>query len=427
MRVKGFDGTWGPVFRTVIDVVQLRQVNVIAGEYFWDTDPGVGNGTTMLAFDGNFNGALEQVNASATAPSSGLHKLSVRVKGFDGTWGPVFRRVIDVVQLRQVNVIAGEYFWDTDPGAGNGTTMLAFDGNFNSAFEQVSASVSTANLSVGAHVLYVRAKGTDTVWGPAFRTVVVVDPQPEVVVTFDLRVALQGCMGTTSMNDPLRAAGLIPLTEPYSALGYDLDLNAGASTTSAVLNLTFPPTRSVVDWVLVEFHPALAPWQITASVPLLLRRGGSVSTTDGTYPFLLGLPAASYYVVVRHRNHLPVASAAPVAFNVNGATVAINFTFAGNTAYGSNSTVLTGSLYCLWAGDVNRDGLLKYVGSGNDRDPLLQAIGGTVPTNTINGYRIEDVNMDGSVRYVGSGNDRDPILLNIGGTVPTNVRNAQLP
>jgi hypothetical protein len=31
------------------------------------------------------------------------------------------------------------------------------------------------------------------------------------------------------------------------------------------------------------------------------------------------------------------------------------------------------------------------------------------------------------VKYTGGGNDRDPILLNIGGSVPTAVRNAQLP
>ncbi len=55
------------------------------------------------------------------------------------------------------------------------------------------------------------------------------------------------------------------------------------------------------------------------------------------------------------------------------------------------------------------------------------AIGGAVPTNTIAGYRSEDVNLDGTVRYVGEGNDRDPVLVNIGGSVPTNTRAAQLP
>ena len=71
--------------------------------------------------------------------------------------------------------------------------------------------------------------------------------------------------------------------------------------------------------------------------------------------------------------------------------------------------------------------MLKHTGSGNDRDPILTAIGGVVPTNTLVGYRSEDVNMNGTVKYTGAGNDRDPILQNIGGVVPTNTRVEQMP
>ncbi|MBK7270985.1 MAG: hypothetical protein IPI07_16240, partial [Flavobacteriales bacterium] len=61
-------------------------------------------------------------------------------------------------------------------------------------------------------------------------------------------------------------------------------------------------------------------------------------------------------------------------------------------------------------------------------DALLTAIGGTVPTNTVSGqYRQEDINLNGQVKYAGSANDRDILLQNIGGSVPTAVRNAQLP
>ena len=82
----------------------------------------------------------------------------------------------------------------------------------------------------------------------------------------------------------------------------------------------------------------------------------------------------------------------------------------------------------MWAGDTNGDGTLKYTGINNDRDPILVAIGGSVPTNTLNNvYDRRDVNMDGVVRYTGASNDRDPILVNIGGTVPTNTRVQQLP
>ncbi|MBK6755573.1 MAG: hypothetical protein IPG69_18775 [Flavobacteriales bacterium] len=51
-----------------------------------------------------------------------------------------------------------------------------------------------------------------------------------------------------------------------------------------------------------------------------------------------------------------------------------------------------------------------------------------MPTNTLSGqYRREDINMNGQVKYAGSANDRDILLQNIGGSVPTATRNAQLP
>ncbi|MBK9286339.1 MAG: hypothetical protein IPN38_01315 [Flavobacteriales bacterium] len=81
----------------------------------------------------------------------------------------------------------------------------------------------------------------------------------------------------------------------------------------------------------------------------------------------------------------------------------------------------------LWSGDLVKDGQLKYTGSDNDRDPILQAIGGTTPTNSVSGYMAVDLNLNGMVHYTGADNDRDPILMNIGGTVPSNVLFEQLP
>lgn len=47
--------------------------------------------------------------------------------------------------------------------------------------------------------------------------------------------------------------------------------------------------------------------------------------------------------------------------------------------------------------------------------------------NTTNGYFGEDVDLNGLVIYTGSDNDRDPVLQNIGGNIPTNERLEQLP
>jgi hypothetical protein len=81
----------------------------------------------------------------------------------------------------------------------------------------------------------------------------------------------------------------------------------------------------------------------------------------------------------------------------------------------------------LWPGDTNFDGQVKYTGMDNDRDVVLQAVGGATPTNTVTGYLRADINLDGIVRYTGANNDRDLILQTIGGVVPTATRLQQLP
>ncbi|MDX2002891.1 MAG: T9SS type A sorting domain-containing protein [Chitinophagales bacterium] len=179
VRVKDFRGSWGPVFTTVISVEtqrSTRQISVNMAEYFWDNDPGQGNGTAMVAFDGNFNAALETALASSVnAPSLGKHKLNVRVKDINGNWGPVFATVVNVenpLVVRSVRVIAGECFFDTDPGQGNGTALIAFDGAFDEAIETVINTSAIAAPSLGRHKFNVRVRDPLGNWGPLFTTVI---------------------------------------------------------------------------------------------------------------------------------------------------------------------------------------------------------------------------------------------------------------
>jgi len=106
----------------------------------------------------------------------------------------------------------------------------------------------------------------------------------------------------------------------------------------------------------------------------------------------------------------------------------IDFRLTSTTTYGTSARTAVGAIQCLWPGDANGEGSIRYTGSGNDRDVILQAIGGIVPTNTVNNvYDPRDVNMNGTIMYTGSANDRDIILQTIGGVVPTATRTQQLP
>ncbi|QQR86017.1 MAG: hypothetical protein IPJ76_15630 [Flavobacteriales bacterium] len=230
--------------------------------------------------------------------------------------------------------------------------------------------------------------------------------------------------GTTLMNDALRAAGLVPLDEPYTALGYPA-MGPGESTSATTLSIT--GGGAIVDWVRIELRQALAPEVLVAVRHALVDRTGLILDASTTSPEIqLDAPPGNYHVVVRHRNHLGVMSASPV--QLSATATLIDFSKPPTATFGTGAQKLIGAVTVMWAGDVNGDHQLKYTGSGNDRDPVLVAVGGTVPTNTLTGqYRAEDVNLDGVVKYTGTGNDRDPILVNIGGTLPTNVRTEQVP
>lgn len=238
------------------------------------------------------------------------------------------------------------------------------------------------------------------------------------------RVLLEGAYdGAGGMAAEL-GAPLIPLQEPYKALGYQQFGGGSESISPAVLLQQGP--QAVVDWIRVELRNANDPSAIVATRSGLLLANGSIVDTDGQSMLRFwGTPQGQYYVAVRHRNHLGAMTATPIFLGFSPFQLDFGSTFM--PLYGTDAMKVDGNDRMLWAGDVDHDGSLRYIGQDNDRDPILVAIGGSVPTNTVTGYKLEDVNLDGVVKYIGQDNDRDPILVNIGGSVPTSTRQEQLP
>jgi carboxypeptidase T len=67
------------------------------------------------------------------------------------------------------NVGAAEYYIDTPPWAGG--TAIPMNGTFNSPTVAVDATINTASLSVGRHVIFVQGRGVSDfqgfqTWGP---------------------------------------------------------------------------------------------------------------------------------------------------------------------------------------------------------------------------------------------------------------------
>ncbi len=170
-------------------------------------------------------------------------------------------------------------------------------------------------------------------------------------LTVNAKVFLQGPYSGSAMTIALATAGYIPLGQPYTAAPFSY------SGTEAVGSTAVFTTNSITDWVLIELR-------LTATGAAVDRRAALLKN-DGTLLDIDGFPsivfstatAGNYFIVVKHRNHLAIMSAAAVALpNAS----AYDFTTAQAQAYGINPMkLLATGIYGLIGGDANADGYIN--------------------------------------------------------------------
>jgi hypothetical protein len=210
-------------------------------------------------------------------------------------------------------------------------------------------------------------------------------------IDLDLDAFLSGPYSAGSMSTALNA--LIPLTDPYGN---------GVTVGSVPAN--------AVDWIEVQLRDSGTPGTIVKKYSFFLRNDGKVLNTDGIAGTkLTGVSKASYYVAVKHRNHLGAMTASTIDFTGAG-PFSFNYT-TGTGIYGTNAMRNISGVYAMWAGNTNGDTQIIYQGAGNDPSPIGNEVLGA-PGNTggsftypVSGYSYNDINMDGQVIYQGANND----------------------
>jgi len=133
-----------------------------AVEYFFDNDPGVGKATRMAALLAEAEDTLRaafDVNTSDLA--EGIHKIGLRTLT-DGTWSETKVRRFLVRSSHDDYVTHVEYFWNNDPGAGNGYMVDITPG------EEVCIDFEAdmTELGEGPHTLGLRAQSGSKGWSP---------------------------------------------------------------------------------------------------------------------------------------------------------------------------------------------------------------------------------------------------------------------
>lgn len=194
-------------------IVWAQQYNLMDAEYFWgQTDPGHGQGARLNAADGSFNSAVEEIitNYNVTQIVFGPALFNIRVKDANGKWGPTFKKVVFIGGVtetpQQVTITAFEfYFGNFDPGEGNGSPIVAFDGALDSAVEEVFRNQATWDVTSGPVLFNIRAKDSDGHWGPVFKKTVFpygANPNAQLIAEGDSIEICPGSTVTLTYNGP---------------------------------------------------------------------------------------------------------------------------------------------------------------------------------------------------------------------------------
>ncbi len=139
------------------------------------------------------------------------------------------------------------------------------------------------------------------------------------IVKIQCKIFLEGAYNATNdeMNDNINSD--IPTTSPYVENPRTVE--------------SIPP--NIVDWVLVELRTGIDASTTVISKSVFLHKNGKVVADDGTTGEIeLAASEGSYFIVIKHRNHLAVMSKNPVPLNGITSTL-YDFTTGSDKFYGT--------------------------------------------------------------------------------------------
>ena len=133
------------------------------GEYFFDSDPGVGNGLELSFLPAT------TINQTFNIPTGilteGFHTFNARVQDNTGKWSLFTTRTFYIIPnpfsgSPSINITKAEYFYDSDPGIGNGTNIPVTA----SPTANLTINTPTTVLSAGFHTVNVRVRDDRGRW-----------------------------------------------------------------------------------------------------------------------------------------------------------------------------------------------------------------------------------------------------------------------
>jgi PKD repeat protein len=387
-RVKDANGTWSIanskkfyVYDTLPPVLLPPSPPIVAAEYFFDEDPGPGNGNPISVVDGDTISNLSNISTSGLEP--GQHWLFIRALDSLGVWSLAHNHqfhVYDTTAPSQLAssapLVAYEYFFDVDPGTGNGQKIP-----YTSLGDSIdwNTSIQVVGLDTGWHYLYIRAMDSARIWSIAGRD------------TFHIDTASSSCLvpqvnfssDTVNFTNITSFTNLSTQVDGGTSWEWDIGNDGSMEYTSETITHTFANAgtylvkltadngssciASFVGQVVVGPVPDKT---ITADGPLVFCSGGSVQLSaeaGNTYVWSTGettqsitvQESGSYYAILTNPDGFALYSDT-VNVIVNETPVILPSSISANT--GSNNGSVTVEA-------TGGSGVYTYLWSDNQTTP----------------------------------------------------------
>ena len=196
-------------------------------------------------------------------------------------------------------------------------------------------------------------------------------------VSFTIKLFLQGPYKNNSMSNELDKENLIPLFQPYNAAPWRYNGNEHVKKIP----------EGIVDWILIELTKDNKRSQVVARKAGFLKVDGEVTSLDGSSPLTFeNITNEKCYLVIEHRNHLPVMSRNPILLNNS---INYDFTVDQESALGNSLTDLGNGIFGLISGDSDSNGEI------NNQDFKV------IASNLLKvGYLNADLDMNGVVNVL---------------------------
>lgn len=157
IEVQDNNGRWSFYDRENVQIQGgLQMATLGAAEYYFDNDPGYGDGIQIALANNTINSDF-QLNLEGL--SNGMHMAYIRVRDNANQWSLYAQHLFQVVGSMNQDIVSAEYYFDNDPGFGNGQSIPLSDLVVDTDLE-----LSVDGLANGVHTLYVRVQDANGLW-----------------------------------------------------------------------------------------------------------------------------------------------------------------------------------------------------------------------------------------------------------------------